>query len=971
MTTQPRSGADPLERVLRGLLEPPESGLGALELAEVIWLARLMPRTAGSGGTTSGSDTGGHDDEKAGGPLDSGAGKGDSKKSEDGLKSDPLPGRQEWERELLPSFFPTSPPSPTPAEVPRAGLLPEAALPNDDDVAALLPLWVNDVAVLPDPLPYQGALQRLRHLEPFQPADPTRLELDEEATVEAYARTQRLWPEFRPRREPHLSLVLLVDGGLSMEVWHRLAEEWLALVSLAGVFRAARRISIDPALPERAMGAIGAGGEEEMVLLLSDCSGRHWWKGGGMHALLQRLGRRRSVAILQVLPSWMWRRTALGIGELVALRNRVPLGGSGGYSTAPLRWWEERPAQTGDAGPLVPVVPLDPASLAAWSNLVGGAGLSGTTGVRLPPRWPRILISDPPATANPEEAAQRVRSRLVRFFQRSSAGGRRLLQVMAAAPVLTLPVIRLLQAAMVPGERSPLGMAEVLLSGLVRRLDDDSETGRVTDRQRRPDLIQFGFDEGVREALLDWLPPADTADVVQRVSELVERRWDQLDGVPPFRAYLADPTALPPDHTMAPMAAFATATADIIERLGGRYRAYAQKLRETARMPSDDIWPKASFPFEPLEFDTAMLLAIPEPEQRRFDWATLEEIKLQSITFTTATIELGASSPSEDPSPAASESDTDTEAGETVWMGTRSVLEVSAETRSPGTTWGYHEPLTPGPAATTADPPALTMLRIPAGSYLMGSPDDEIERHTDEGPQHEVHLEEFFLARNPITQAQWRVVARWQPLEGELAWDRELKEDPLGTEVDSRFRGDDRPVVNVSWHDAMEFCRRLSKRTGKSYTLPSEAQWEYACRAGTTTPFHFGATISPELVNYDATSSYAGGPAGEYREQTTDVASFPANAWGLHDMHGNVLEWCLDHWHDSYVEGDEKAPTDGSAWKKQTAEEGESRLLRGGSWDFNPRNCRAAYRSYYHPDNSSYFIGFRVCCLPQDLFLDP
>ena len=210
-----------------------------------------------------------------------------------------------------------------------------------------------------------------------------------------------------------------------------------------------------------------------------------------------------------------------------------------------------------------------------------------------------------------------------------------------------------------------------------------------------------------------------------------------------------------------------------------------------------------------------------------------------------------------------------------------------------------------------------------------------------------------------------------QPLEGEPGWERQLKQDPLGTEGDSRFRGEDRPVVNVSWHDAMEFCRRLRKRTGKSYTLPSEAQWEYACRAGTTTPFHFGATISPQLANYNATTSYAGGPAGEYRGQTTDVASFPANAWGLHDMHGNVWEWCLDHWHGSYAEGDEEAPTDGSAWIEKNDAENQSRLLRGGSWNDIPRFCRSAYRHLNHPDNANGNLGFRVCCLPQDLLLDP
>jgi formylglycine-generating enzyme required for sulfatase activity len=178
-------------------------------------------------------------------------------------------------------------------------------------------------------------------------------------------------------------------------------------------------------------------------------------------------------------------------------------------------------------------------------------------------------------------------------------------------------------------------------------------------------------------------------------------------------------------------------------------------------------------------------------------------------------------------------------------------------------------------------------------------------------------------------------------------------------------------VVNVSWHDAMEFCRRLRRRTGKSYTLPSEAQWEYACRAGSTTPFHFGATISPKVANYDASTSYAGGPTGEYRQHTSDVGSFPSNAWGLQDMHGNVWECCLDHWHGSYVEGDEKAPTDGSSWMKQNAEEGGNRLLRGGSWSCLPRYCRSAYRYYFPPDDANLDFGFRVCCLPQDLLLDP
>jgi formylglycine-generating enzyme required for sulfatase activity len=199
--------------------------------------------------------------------------------------------------------------------------------------------------------------------------------------------------------------------------------------------------------------------------------------------------------------------------------------------------------------------------------------------------------------------------------------------------------------------------------------------------------------------------------------------------------------------------------------------------------------------------------------------------------------------------------------------------------------------------------------------------------------------------------------------------------------LEGERHSDQRPVENVSWHDAMEFCNRLSQRTGRHYTLPSEAQWEYACRAGSTTPFHFGATITPDLANYDGNITYANGPKGEYRKQTTPVRMFPANAWGLHDMHGNVLEWCLDQWHASY----EGAPADGNAWLSTTepteqttrdtgndsdTEEGR-RLLRGGSWLINPWFCRSATRHRRRPVSASYVVGFRVVCLPQGPSLNP
>jgi formylglycine-generating enzyme required for sulfatase activity len=209
------------------------------------------------------------------------------------------------------------------------------------------------------------------------------------------------------------------------------------------------------------------------------------------------------------------------------------------------------------------------------------------------------------------------------------------------------------------------------------------------------------------------------------------------------------------------------------------------------------------------------------------------------------------------------------------------------------------------------------------------------------------------MGKYPVTQAQWKIVASLPQV------NRELKPDP------SYFKGDNRPVESVSWYDAVEFCQRLSQRTNRTYRLPSEAEWEYACRAGTTTPFHFEETITTDLANYCGTDdkdfgwsgSYGRGPKGEYRVETTAVDHFGiANAFGLCDMHGNVWEWCLDHWHGNY----EDAPDDGRAWLRD--DEDAPRVQRGGSWYYNPRNCRSASRDLKNPDHDNYNIGFRVVC---------
>ncbi|MDZ7952126.1 formylglycine-generating enzyme family protein [Nostoc sp. DedQUE09] len=235
----------------------------------------------------------------------------------------------------------------------------------------------------------------------------------------------------------------------------------------------------------------------------------------------------------------------------------------------------------------------------------------------------------------------------------------------------------------------------------------------------------------------------------------------------------------------------------------------------------------------------------------------------------------------------------------------------------------------------------LEMVRIPEGNYWMGTAQNEGGYR--ERPQHRVTITSLFLSRFPVTQAQWRAIAKTTKVR------IELNSDP------SDFKGDNLPVEHITWFEAIEFCERLQLQTGKPYRLPSEAEWEYACRAGTETPFYFGETISPQLASYDASKRYRSGPKGRSSKQTSEVGSHnAANAFGLDEMHGNVWEWCADHWYDDYT----NAPVDGSV--RITNNRVSPRVIRGGSWINEPNICRSAYRNGFPPDNKVVTISFRV-----------
>lgn len=248
----------------------------------------------------------------------------------------------------------------------------------------------------------------------------------------------------------------------------------------------------------------------------------------------------------------------------------------------------------------------------------------------------------------------------------------------------------------------------------------------------------------------------------------------------------------------------------------------------------------------------------------------------------------------------------------------------------------------------------LDMAAIPGGTFIMGAPETEERSFDSERPQHRITIQPFFMGKYPITRAQWKAVAALPKVNRYLSSDS--------------FEANNVPVERVSWHCAIEFCARLSRNTGINYRLPSEAEWEYACRAGTTTPFHFGETISPELACYNGYHdvefvhlAYGNGPKGKIGYHAFAVGYFPPNAFGLYDMHGNVSEWCADTWHKTYV----GTPTDGSAWVSNDDwffKEATSGVIRGGSWKRYPDRCRSAARASEELRSGSSTFGFRVSC---------
>ncbi|MBD2261108.1 formylglycine-generating enzyme family protein [Pseudanabaena sp. FACHB-2040] len=535
--------------------------------------------------------------------------------------------------------------------------------------------------------------------------------------------------------------------------------------------------------------------------------------------------------------------------------------------------------------------------------------------------------------------------------------------MMALVPV-SLPIIYLLQAAMLP-DVTPLHMAEVFMSGLIEREEQDEPSTAEAQADVAPTPqteTTYQFVEGVRELLVDAVPKTVAESVLDRVSQYIGEKLGR--SIYSFTALLLLEQELG-DESGLELAKFASLTKQVLRRMGGNYAALVDRLEDPSGVPGAAYAapPDIAFeipPLQTLDFITGQLVeagqassSFPPLQTEEFTIATVvlevtpnpAESGLEVCEFTVATLVLG-------PIPEGQSQSTSnirplSKRPPPLSKGplSRSGSRTSGQQQNIGWLVQRQQRQAYRLLDMFTDGLTLEMVSIPAGNFTMGSPKQEPEHSDREGPQHEVTVDAFLMGRYPITQTQWRFVAQLPQV------NQDLSLDP------SHFKGENRPVEGVSWHDAVEFCDRLSAYTGREYRLPSEAEWEYACRAGTTTPFHFGETITSALANYDASTAYNNGLKGEYRRETTPVDRFGiANAFGLSDMHGNVWEWCQDHWHDDY----KGAPADGSAWLNEN--ENARRVRRGGSWDSYPWYCRAAYRSSDYPRGASFYTGFRVVC---------
>ncbi|MBW4509538.1 MAG: formylglycine-generating enzyme family protein [Scytonematopsis contorta HA4267-MV1] len=749
-----------------------------------------------------------------------------------------------------------------------------------------LSIKVPDASALPQPLKLSRALRPLMQKIP----SGTEIILDEEATANRIAEERIRIPVLKSSLEPAFDLALLVDESNTMIFWRKTIEELKQLLETHGAFRDVQtwgmvtneqgEIRLQRGTGKKATNRrlhkpreiIDPSGKR-IIWIVSDCV-CDIWRNGKAASVIKTWGQQNPTAIVQMLPQWLWLRTGLSLGATVQLGSLTPRIANQGLLIKEILLWDDIDFATGVK---IPVLTLEPELAKSWSEMVAGKSYARAVGFVFPSEQSSFeLIADYQKENQADyqkenQSENQDTQEIVSSFRlTASPAARKLASLLSAAPIITLPIVRLIQKNMLSeSQQQQVHVAEVFLGGIFK------PKGKITS-ETNPDDIEFTFiNEEARDSFLSAAPTDSSLEVLDAISKYFAKRLNKT--LKEFNALLRKPEQTQVEGV--DIKPFAIVTAKVLKRLGGDYVRFAEELEEK--------WTQTE----------------KEPDEI--------EIPLETFEFNIATIKV------EKPS---------------FWR------------RTPKVTINY----TPGKAQyfteKLADNVTLEMVSIPGDTFLMGSPKAEEGSDDNERPQHEVTVQPFFMGKYTITQAQWKVVAGME----QFRTNRELNPDP------SRFKGDNLPVECVSWYDAVEFCDRISKYTRKKYRLPSEAEWEYACRGGTTTPFHFGETITPELANYNGNYVYGSGKKGEYLEKTTHVGSFKvANSFGLYDMHGNVWEWCIDK-RDYSIKSRECYPSQGA-----TDNDNQIKSLRGGCWSNIPDICRSASRGGY-PDVGDSVVGFRV-----------
>jgi len=780
----------------------------------------------------------------------------------------------------------TSAVSPQPAE-PKAGVYAKSSLSTSSTTSGdTLDIELPDAPGLRQPLKLARALRPL-----MQKIDSeTEVILDEEATANRIAEERIRIPVFQPDQEPAFDLILVVDESKTMIFWQKTIQELQKLLEIQGAFRDVQIWGLRTNKKGDIYLRRGTGktdrkhrhykplslidpSSKRLFLLASDCV-TDIWHNGKAFDVLKIWAQTNIVAIVQMLPQWLWQRTGLSLGAKVQFSSLTPRIANQGLLIKKILLWDDIDFRTGTK---IPIFTLEEDSARTWSKMIAGRSDAHVTGFVFP------SDSTPSEEISPTPETEEITSN---FRRGASPIARKLASLLSAAPVITLPIVRIIQAQMLK-ESQQVHVAEVFLGGILKPKQEIEITPETN-----ADEIEFDFiNEEVRDNFLQAAPATDSLEIIDAISQYFAKKINKT--LIEFQALLRNPHQA--NNENIDIKHFALLTAKVLKRLGGDYIQFANEMEQAwdnSNTEGRNLPPELkSFEFEVVTVNAQGQITNREQRQAKY----------------------------------------------------------------------YDEDL--GNNIT------LEMVAIPGGKFMMGSP--EGEGYDRERPQHEVTVQPFFMGKYPVTQAQWRAVAALPRI------DRDLKPDP------SHFKGDNLPVDSVSWYDVVEFCARLSKASRRNYRLPSEAEWEYACRAGTVTPLNFGETLTTDIANYNGNYTYKEEPKGEFRRETTPVGSFPGNAFGLFDLHGNVYEWCTDNWHNDYFE----APIDGSPWidndnqsqiidstsnvgklSENPIQEDEGknrRLLRGGSWLGSPDLCRSADRSRRSPEFDYYDVGFRVVCGAQ------